>query len=113
MKVIIAGSRTISDASLVVDAVIESGFEITHIISGDAPGVDSIGAMLGEVMEIPVLHFPAEWDEYGNSAGIFRNGKMAIEADALVAVWDGKSPGTSNMISRMQRMEKTVYVKVV
>lgn len=40
MKVIIAGSRTIEDGSLIEQAVQESGFAITEVVSGCAPGVD-------------------------------------------------------------------------
>lgn len=43
MRVIIAGSRSITDQSIVDKAVEESGFKIDVVISGGARGVDSLG----------------------------------------------------------------------
>ena len=43
MKVIIAGSRDITDYSLVCRAISESKFDITEVISGTARGVDTLG----------------------------------------------------------------------
>ena len=39
-----------------------------------------------------------------------RNREMAEYADALLAVWDGESKGTANMILEMHRMGKPVFV---
>jgi hypothetical protein len=47
-----------------------------------------------------VKEFPANWVEHGRAAGPIRNGQMADYADALIAVWDGKSKGTGNMINQ-------------
>ncbi len=38
MKTIIAGSRSITDMSIVTDAIAKSGFDITTVISGMASG---------------------------------------------------------------------------
>jgi hypothetical protein len=38
---------------------------------------------------------------------------MAKYADALIAVWDGKSRGTQHMIKEMRRVNKKVYVHIV
>jgi hypothetical protein len=35
---------------------------------------------------------------------------MASMADALIAVWDGKSRGTKNMIETAEKMGLRVYV---
>ena len=42
MRLIVAGSRTITDAALVVDAVAGSGWTPTVVIEGEAPGVDTL-----------------------------------------------------------------------
>lgn len=42
MKVVIAGSRTILDSSVIAEAIDKSGFEITEIVSGGAQGVDRL-----------------------------------------------------------------------
>jgi len=56
-------------------------------------------------------YFYADWKNLGKSAGIKRNEVMASYADALVAVWDGKSPGTKHMISYAKKKKLKVYVK--
>ena len=98
MKVIIAGSRTIDDYEAVCRAVENSGFKPTEIVSGGARGVDRLGERWAKEHGVPVKKFSAEWDKYGRSAGYKRNRQMAEYADALVVLWDGKSPGTKHMI---------------
>lgn len=101
MKTIIAGSRDINDYELVVAAIEQSGFTITEVVSGKARGVDTLGEAWAKIHNIPVKPFPAEWRPKGKldkAAGIKRNINMGNYADALIAVWDGKSRGTEHMI---------------
>lgn len=114
MRTIIAGSRNVTDYNEVLDAVIDSGFIITEIVSGTARGVDSIGESIGEEFNIPVVRFPAEWDRYGrHQAGRIRNKQMAEYAEALVAVWDGVSSGTKNMIDIATKLGLKVHIGIV
>lgn len=113
MKVIIAGSRNILNGVVVREGIEESGFEITEIICGEAKGVDTLGKLWGKLYRIPVKSFTANWQKFGLSAGPRRNKQMAEYADALIAIWDGKSRGTLDMITQMRELKKKVYVKVV
>ncbi len=112
MKVIIAGSRDITDKKLVADAV--RSFQrigmITEIVCGEARGVDAIGKQIAEAMKVPVKSFPADWDHYGKRAGYIRNKEMAMYGDVLVAVWDGQSRGTRMMIEIMNEVGKPALV---
>lgn len=112
---IIAGSRNIEDYEIVRLAVEESGWwpQITEIVSGGARGVDRLGERLGKRNNMPIRIFPADWLTHGKSAGYKRNRQMAEYADFLVAVWDGKSRGTLNMIEEMRTLDKPVYIKNV
>lgn len=98
MRTIIAGSRSIDDYEIIDRAVRESGFEITQVISGGARGVDSLGEHWAKINRVPISVFKAKWDTYGKRAGYLRNEEMAKQADALIAVWDGKSKGTEHMV---------------
>lgn len=104
MKTIIAGSRTVMDAHVVHRAIALSGFPISLVVSGCARGVDTIGERWAERNRIPVVRMPAVWrDKDGlvdRSAGFKRNSAMVRYADALIAVWDGRSPGTKHMIAQ-------------
>lgn len=110
MKTIIAGGRNVTDLQLVFDAVDESGFEITEVVSGCARGADSLGEDYAKMSNIPVKKFPADWDAHGRSAGFIRNGLMSSYGDALIALWDGESRGTKNMIHQAKRKGLKVYI---
>lgn len=85
-------------------------FEITEIVSGTCEGVDQLGEEWAERHGIPVKRFPADWKKYGRRAGPLRNQTMASYADALIAIWDGKSKGTRSMIDEALREKLEVYV---
>lgn len=113
MRVIIAGSRMIHDMAILASAIEESGFEITTLITGCANGIDHLAYVWVERrMEIAFRCFRADWSQ-GRKAGPLRNEEMAKHADALIAVWDGKSKGTKDMIARARKHGLKVYVKEV
>jgi hypothetical protein len=109
-RTIIAGSRTIEQAALVEDAIAASGFRITEVVSGCAPGADTFGEAWAKKRMIPIRRFPADWRKHGNRAGPIRNEEMARYADQLIAVWDGVSHGTADMIERARSHGLTVFV---
>lgn len=114
MKVIIAGSRTITDQAMVCciieDIVEKTNLEITEVVSGRAKGVDKAGEVWAFHEKIPIKRFIPRWEQFGYSAGHRRNSEMADYADALIAIWDRQSRGTKDMIDKMVKLEKTVYV---
>lgn len=110
MKVIVAGSRDGFVAKNVFEAIEESEFLITEVVSGTARGVDKEGEYYARIFNLPVARFPADWDKHGKIAGFIRNKVMAEYADALVAVWDGQSKGTKHMIDTMKALNKPIYI---
>lgn len=110
MKTIIAGSRGITDFDTIKQAIKESEFEITEIVSGTARGVDQLGEKYGRINNINISKFPAKWDLYGRSAGYKRNAEMAEYADALIAVWDGESKGTKHMIELAEGVGLRLFI---
>jgi hypothetical protein len=111
MKVIIAGGREINDYELVLRAVLNAGFDITSVVSGAAPGVDTMGERFATEAGLELFKFPADWDKHGRAAGPIRNRVMGDFADALIAIWDGKSRGTKNMIDYATKKGLKVYVE--
>lgn len=115
MKLIIAGSRHFEEdivyAKLVEIRITDHPMvQATEIVSGKAKGVDSAGEAYAEFYgNIPVKEFPAEWDKYKGRAGPIRNNKMAVYADALLLIWDGKSTGSQHMKNAMIALGKPVY----
>lgn len=112
MRTIIAGSRSIKDYETVKRGVRLAGLEITQVVSGCANGVDKLGERWAEENNIPVNKAPANWNRYGVAAGRIRNEQMAEEADALIAIWDGKSNGTRNMINIARKKGLSIHIHV-
>lgn len=112
MKTIIGGSRTITDYETFERAMLEVPWEITHVVSGGAKGVDTLAERYAREHHLPLTVLKAEWAKEGRAAGYRRNERMAEEpgVEALVAVWDGKSRGTYHMITIAQRKHLRVHV---
>ena len=116
MRVIVAGSRGIMNGRLVREAIVASGFAITEVVSGNARGVDRIAEAWARTRGIPVKRFPVtadDWHEKGPAAGPIRNRRMASyvgEGGGLIAVWDGVSRGTRDMISVAGDCGLAIYV---
>ncbi len=111
MRVIVAGSRSITDHKIVEDAIREfqKTHQITEVISGHAAGVDKVGEYIVKTqMQCKLTIMPALWELYGRSAGYKRNEEMAKVADALIAIWDQKSKGTKHMIDLMRKNNKPI-----
>jgi hypothetical protein len=101
MKVIIAGSRDFRNYDLLkqkCDEILFGKNEV-EIVSGTARGADKMGEFYASEREYPVKLFPADWNQYGKSAGYIRNKQMAEYANMLICFWDGQSKGTQHMIN--------------
>lgn len=115
-RIVVAGSRAITDDYVVREAIREAPFTFRNVevVTGGAEGVDSAAKQLAsERMQLDYREFEPEWDEHGRAAGPIRNQEMAQYADALVAVWDGESSGTRNMIENALGHGLDVYVRQV
>lgn len=113
MKTIIAGSRGLQNRQRLEEAIRLSSFTISEVVSGGARGIDQLGEQWAKRTETPVRQFLADWDRYGKAAGPIRNAAMARYADALIAIWDGKSRGTLNMIEQAKKYGLKIYISTV
>ena len=113
-RVIIAGSRKFSDYDLLertMDKALSTVQDDITVVCGNAKGSDTLGEQYAKEHGYEVQYFPADWNRYGKVAGYIRNTTMAKNADALVAFWDGESPGTKHMIETAQSLGLRVRVK--
>ena len=130
MKVIIAGGRLGPDKQVyglpldTIYALIDKRmkalpFTATEIREGEAPGTDLLARCWARDHGIPCKRYPADWKTHGKPAGPLRNRQMAEgkgddgRADALVAIWDGKSRGTEDMINTARSMGLQVFIEPV
>lgn len=105
-KVIIAGSREFSDYGYLAkrcDFFLNKVQDEIEIVSGTARGADRLGELYAKERGYKCTRFPADWDQFGKSAGFRRNEEMADYADALIAFPLGKSSGTRDMINRARK----------
>lgn len=115
MRTIIAGSRDIEDMREVEKAISLCGWSPSLVLCGLAPGVDTLGRDWAIANSIPFEDYPANW--YPNNDGVLdqkagkkRNVQMGDNAEALIAVWDGRSPGTRHMIGYAKQKGLRVFV---
>lgn len=115
-RVIIAGTRNFSNYELLKEKcnnILSAKRQDSNIVilSGTAKGADRLGERYARERGFLLRRFPADWDKDGNKAGPIRNAKMADNADALIAFWDGTSRGTAHMI--MTAKEKGLATRVI
>lgn len=115
-RVIIAGTRDFSNYELLkekCDNILSTKRQDSNIVilSGTAKGADRLGERYARERGFLLRRFPADWDKDGNKAGPIRNAKMADNADALIAFWNGTSRGTAHMI--MTAKEKGLATRVI
>lgn len=116
--VLITGSRSITDREKVfkkLDELVDP-HNVFTFIEGEATGIDQISRDWCEInyvhltpMAIPHNYFSL----HGNGAGNVRNQDMLDKAISLahvnkleiqaIALWDGSSTGTQDMIKRMRK----------
>jgi hypothetical protein len=113
LKTIIAGSRTILNKEEIFYHLNNVDFTITEVICGGAIGPDTIGKQWAIETHTPYSMFPAHWDVHGKAAGTVRNKQMAEYADALVLFWDGKSPGSKNMLVEAKKRNLIIVVHLL
>lgn len=117
LKLIIAGSRNITDAKAVRRRIHDllSVFDLqpSEIVSGTAVGPDKIGETYADIYSMPIKRMPADWNTHGKAAGPIRNRKMAEYADMAIVFWDGESRGSLNMINEMSRVNKPCLVEIM
>lgn len=110
MKTIIAGSRSVLEYQKIEKAISESQFFITEVVSGGAKGVDQLGEKYAQRHQIPIKKFLPDWNKFGRRAGPLRNTQMGDYAQALIAIWDGHSRGTKNMIEYATKKGLKVFI---
>jgi hypothetical protein len=90
MKLLIAGSRSITDFDL--SPYVTEDIEL--IISGGAAGVDTLAEKYADEKRISKLIKRPNYKKYGKAAPLVRNREMVDIADRVLLIWDEVSRGT-------------------
>jgi hypothetical protein len=102
--VIISGSRGFTNYRFIeqkldkILSLIPKNIKI-KIITGECKNSpDMCGKRYAQEKGYEYEGYPADWEKYGKVAGHIRNVEMGQIGTHLVAFWNGKSPGTEDMI---------------
>lgn len=109
MRVAIVGSRDFPRLDLVRRYVRELP-PGTVVVTGGARGVDRAAEEEARAQGLEVVVHLADWVELGRRAGPVRNTVVVAESDLVVAFWDGRSKGTRDVVSKAERMGKTLRI---
>ncbi|MBO5262382.1 MAG: hypothetical protein J6B45_04990 [Clostridia bacterium] len=108
MKLLIAGSRNLTDINL--EKYIPNDVEL--IISGGAKGIDTLAENYADKKGISKLIMRPKYELYGKGAPLKRNEEMIKIADQVLVFWDGKSRGTRFTIDKAKKQNKPVNVVI-
>lgn len=113
MRIAIVGSRECGSHHrrlTEVLAVLRAHGPDVEVISGGAPGMDTIGARAARGLGLKLTEYPADWKTFGKRAGFLRNQTIVDNCDELHAWWDGKSRGTAHTIGLARKAGKPVTI---
>ena len=113
MKVIIAGSRSISNYNLIKKTLDNLDFSISEVVSGTANGVDKLGERYASENNISIKRFPADWNKFGKSAGYIRNKEMVEYGECCIIFWDSISKGTKHMIDLAKKYNLLLKIFII
>ncbi len=104
MKLLIAGSRSITD----FDLTPYISADVDTVISGGADGIDSLAEQYADLCCLSKYIIRPRYDLYGRAAPLKRNEQMVDMADAVLVIWDGRSKGAQYTVRYTKKMNKPI-----
>jgi len=109
MKVAVVGSRSVKNECY--EKLCEyMPVGVSEIISGGAQGADSLAEEYAKRNQIKFTVFYPDYDTFGRMAPLERNTLIVRYSDYVLALWDGHSGGTRNVIMKCLETNKPVKV---
>lgn len=114
MRLAVVGSRKVSDYDIVSEAIEENYPNVSFIVSGGAIGTDSLSVLYAQIHNHPYKeHLPDPNNPSYADACKARNTLIIDDCEAVLAIWDGKSPGTRDSIQKARdRNLPLIIVKI-
>jgi hypothetical protein len=108
MRLAIVGGRDFQDYTRLT--IVCNRLVFDTVVSGGAKGADSLAEKYAWEYKKKLCVFLPDWDKYGRRAGFVRNEEIVLNADGVLAFWNGTSRGTQNTISLAQKYGKPLKV---
>ena len=112
VRLLICGDRNWFEGAAIRDLLLQYKPEV--VIEDKAKGADTLARIHAEMLNIPVLKFPADWQKYGRAAGPIRNSQMLKEGNPDVVVGFHNriddSKGTRDMLTRAKKAGKATFI---
>ena len=102
MLILICGDRNWINSDAIVRELQRFGPTEDIIMHGAARGADSMAGYEARKLGFTVRSYPADWQQYGRSAGLIRNKLMLDQNPDLVLAFHPdieQSKGTKHMVS--------------
>lgn len=106
MKILIVGSRSISEFDLTPHIPIEAD----TIISGGAAGIDTLAEQYADEHGLEKIIVRPKYSRYRRAAPLKRNEQMVDMADLVLVIWDGASKGTAYTLRYAEKRGKRVHL---
>ena len=115
MRVAIIGSRELNGGDELCYEKICGAVprNCTEIVSGGAGGIDTLAEKYARENALMFKRFEPEYNKYGKSAPLMRNGQIIEYANLALAFWDGKSRGTAQVIKICCEIGKPVEIFLI
>ncbi len=83
------------------------------LLIGGAAGIDRLAEEYADRMRLSKIILRPQYKLYGRSAPIRRNMELVQMADRILAIWDGRSKGTSFTVRYAKKLNKIVETIIV
>ncbi len=111
MRTIIDGSENVRNQKAIEEAVEESGFDISEVVTAGRPGASALGAYWGKMHNCEVSQFPPKDDSDKAQQQI--NKRMAKYADAVIVVTDEPDSLDRNLIEHAKKRDMPVHLHTI
>lgn len=89
MRVLITGIRDFVDPRVIGQAVADSGFLVTTVLTGSFYGVEQQVAAWAAKVDLPVVRYKPDWIRNRLQAPRIRSETLLDDADAVIVIWTG------------------------
>ncbi len=109
MKLAFIGSKEFTDYKKLKSNLNKIN-NISQIISGGAPGTDTLAKKYAQENHIDFLEFPPDFSKYKKDAKHIRDKLIVENCDKIIAFYDGKCEGTKYTLDYGKKLRKPIII---